>query len=555
VLKKFLATVQITTMSFGRLTAAVLSGTIDTSVALANLNFDFSLVKVEAPIEYKDLGISLSHHRSKEAENGIAHITARKLGALFSDVAPVSPNLMRAYGLRASEIAKSSKFNPRGARTDGIFMDQVGADGTTIWAAATSGNAAISIHLLACMLARIWTGPEATSIWVELVAERKRILSSHVNNGDSLSVASMTASEISLTRNQLAKWDASARAWLLTADSAKQLPQKQLMLIVNNLGTHVDGKTSVYDSVLSSWKIAMTVVDNLVSGMPQSIHSGAILLGLSSWHLYPDLLLLGDSTKSVQQEDQLIAAGGIATIGLEDKLSKGRGIHWSLPLAHLRFYGDPIIVTRAVGSHTAKLSMDQLLLVALGSFINTWITSYADLDTAVEVLLSLSDMFADPTNSGFPWLHVLADPARAYQTSRGEDRRECLQLIKSGCRRYPSFLDETSSQPPPILELSVPRTLLSLCTDTEDIIRFFREVAKRFENNANSMIIRTRVVHTHRDINKEIRQYCYEYSTVSPVPLQNRGRKRSSSRSKQHIQMGHTRWVEIPDHDGAQNRL
>ena len=110
-------------MSFGRLTAAVLSGTIDTSVALANLNFDFSLVKVEAPIEYKDLGISLSHHRSKEAENGVAHITARKLGALFSDVAPVSPNLTRAYGLCANEIAKSSKFNPRGARNDGIFMD------------------------------------------------------------------------------------------------------------------------------------------------------------------------------------------------------------------------------------------------------------------------------------------------------------------------------------------------------------------------------------------------------------------------------------------------
>ncbi len=46
-------------MSFGRLTAAVLSGTIDTTVALASLNFDFSLVEVEAPSEYKELGVSL----------------------------------------------------------------------------------------------------------------------------------------------------------------------------------------------------------------------------------------------------------------------------------------------------------------------------------------------------------------------------------------------------------------------------------------------------------------------------------------------------------------
>lgn len=199
-------------MSFGRLTASILSGTIDTTVALASLNFDFSLVKVEAPAEYKGLGSSLSRFRSNEAEHGTAHITARKLGALFSDAAPVSPNLIKAYGLRVSEIAKSFTFNPQGADRDGIFGEQMGADGTTIWAAATSSHAAISVHLLACMLARVWSGSEATSIWAELVAERKRYLSSQINGQGSLNVASLTASEISLTRDQLAKWDASARA-------------------------------------------------------------------------------------------------------------------------------------------------------------------------------------------------------------------------------------------------------------------------------------------------------------------------------------------------------
>lgn len=542
-------------MSFGRLTAAILSGTIDTSVALANLSFDFSLVKVEAPSEYKDLGICLSHSRSKEAENGIAHITARKLGALFSDVAPTAPNLIRAYGLRASEIATSSKFNPRGARNDGIFMDQIGADGTTIWAAATSGNAAISLHLLACMLARIWTGPEATSIWVELVAERKRILSNGLRDRDSLSLASITASEISLTREQLAKWDASARAWLLTADYAKEFPQKQLMLIINNLGTHVDEKSSVYNSVIATWNTAMTVIDGLVSGMPQSIHSGAALLGLSAWHLYPDLLVLGPSTKEIQQGDQLIASGGIATIGLEDKLSKGRGIHWSLPLAHLRFYGNPVSVTRIVGSHSAKLSFDQFLLVALGSFVNTWITSYSELETAVEVLLLMSDLLADPTQLSFNWLQVLADPARAFLASQAEDRHECLQLIKSGCRRYSSFLDDADSHLLPILGLSVPRTLLALCTDNEEKIWLLRKVAKRLENDPYSIIIRTKVLHRYRALNEEVQQWCFECSTVTPIQLQNRGRKRSDGGSRQQIQTGHTRWVELPDYEESQQRL
>ncbi|KAE8450728.1 hypothetical protein EG329_005641 [Mollisiaceae sp. DMI_Dod_QoI] len=542
-------------MSFGRLTAAVLSGTIDTTVALASLNFDFSLVKVEAPSEYKELGISLSQQRSKEAENGIAHITARKLGALFADVAPKAPNLIKAYGLRASEIAKSPTFNPRGARNDGIFMDQIGADGTSIWAAATSGNAAISIHLLACMLARMWPGPEAVSIWVELVAERKRVLSQHLIDGDSLNMASITASEISLTRDQLARWDASARAWLLTADCAKELPQKQLMLILNNLGTRVDGKFAVYDSVLATWEIAMTVVDRLVSGMPQSIHTGAALLGLSAWHLYPDLLVLGQSTKVIAQRDRLIAFGGIATIGLEDKLSKGRGIHWSLPLAHLRFYGDPVSVTRVVGLQTAKLSIDQFLLVALGSFINTWMTSYTELETAAEVLILMSDLLAETAPADFNWLQVLADPARAFLSSQGDDRKQCLQLVKTGCRRYSSFFDNTDDQILPILELSDPEVFLSLCTGYEERIWLLRKAAKIFRNVSNFMIIRTKVQYKiYTESSVEI-QDCFERTTVSPIPLQNRGPKRTSSSEQQQTQMGHTRWVVLPDHEGANERL
>ena len=40
---------------------------------------------------------------------------------------------------------------PPGSKSDGPFADHVGADSTTIWAAATSGTEAIAVHLLACM--------------------------------------------------------------------------------------------------------------------------------------------------------------------------------------------------------------------------------------------------------------------------------------------------------------------------------------------------------------------------------------------------------------------
>ena len=149
--------------AIGKLSAAVASGTVDTTIALANLNFDFSLYKVEAPKEFHGVGTVLSSTRRTEAESGRAHITARKLGALFEPVLPPAPQLVKAYGLRASEIL-SSTTSDRGSSSYGVFANQIGADGTSIWAAATSSHSAIKLHLLACMLARIWEGPEAISI-------------------------------------------------------------------------------------------------------------------------------------------------------------------------------------------------------------------------------------------------------------------------------------------------------------------------------------------------------------------------------------------------------
>lgn len=136
-------------MSISKITASLASAHNENTLALANVNFDFSLFKVEAPTEYQALGASLSNKRRTEAEAGTQHITARKLGALFDQILPVTPNLSKAYGRRVSEISSDKTVSPRGTKSDGVFTSYVGADGTTIWAAATSGQAAISVHLLA----------------------------------------------------------------------------------------------------------------------------------------------------------------------------------------------------------------------------------------------------------------------------------------------------------------------------------------------------------------------------------------------------------------------
>jgi hypothetical protein len=53
--------------------------------ALANLSFDFAMIRLEAPLEYQGLGTALSKRRKHEAEQGSVHTTARRLGALFAD--------------------------------------------------------------------------------------------------------------------------------------------------------------------------------------------------------------------------------------------------------------------------------------------------------------------------------------------------------------------------------------------------------------------------------------------------------------------------------------
>ena len=93
----------------GRFQSSLVTGVQETTFALAANNFDFTLVKVQAPPEYTQLGACLSKNRLQLAEEGALHITARKLGALFKSQIPSTPRLFAAYGHRVSEIARSAK--------------------------------------------------------------------------------------------------------------------------------------------------------------------------------------------------------------------------------------------------------------------------------------------------------------------------------------------------------------------------------------------------------------------------------------------------------------
>jgi hypothetical protein len=85
------------------------------------------------------------------------------------------------------------------------------------------------------------------------------------------------------------------------------------------------------------------------------------------------MLVLGDCNTKIDQNDPLVSKGGILTIGLKIlSPDKDDGVFWSLPLAHLRYYGDPVRSNRSMGTNAARVQMEDLMQVALGSACSMW---------------------------------------------------------------------------------------------------------------------------------------------------------------------------------------
>ena len=97
-----------------------------------------------------------------------------------------------------------------------------------------------------------------------------------------------------------------------------------------------------------------------------------MLLALSAWHLYPVMLVLGSTTARIEQNDPLVGPGGILTIGLHHNGDTGMGVSWSLPLAHMRYYGDAPIVSRSLATDSSRISFEQLYQVTLGCLSTQW---------------------------------------------------------------------------------------------------------------------------------------------------------------------------------------
>ena len=538
--------------SFSKFIPGIASGSLEIVPALANLNFDFALWKVAAPKEFEGVGSALSTSRRDDAERGMLHTIARKLGALFERKLPLTPGLTRAYGTRASEIAQALSLDERGRKSYGVFASRAGADATSLWAAATSGTSAISVHLLACMLARIWDAPEATSIWVEIVKRRKEEVIAEFDETDLAHLATLSAAQQELPRAQIAEWDDSARAWLRVADGVKRKQQKQLMLILDNVQVPVNGKTDTYESVMEAWKNALNQMEALVQGISQQARGGDILLALSSWHLYPDLTVVTPSMTHVRQNDPVFGSGGILTIGLQTPTVLETGVHWSLPLAYLRHYGAPVVSARSIRSGLrSRLSLQELLQATLGSLLQGWGAAGDDtcrslrwISCIYRVLLEeakLGDLTAVRLTEGLAkhsWLALLSEAANLYIVSEGVERQHNNKLISSGRKHGKTFLGTPAA---PFFGFLEHGSFLNILASEEERIEILRNVGKhlaeRMGIDGSQIFIRYK--HELSDSS-----WVYEYATALPYHT---GKKRKADGTSCST-LSHHRWLYSGDH-------
>lgn len=59
---------------------------------------------------------------------------------------------------------------------------------------------------------------------------------------------------------------------------------------------------SLLGKIMTPWIKAMEVINRLISGVGQTIEDGEVLLELTSWHIYPDMAILGKTTTYVTQK-------------------------------------------------------------------------------------------------------------------------------------------------------------------------------------------------------------------------------------------------------------
>lgn len=307
------------------------------------------------------------------------------------------------------------------------------------------------------------------------------------------------------------------------------------MLIVKNISLSTGSNKSPAINVIAAWDLAMRTMETHLEGISQQVSDGAVLFAISSWHMYPNLIHFGRTAQNVTFSDMLFTKPATMTLGLNEfKTSQeNRGIHWSLALSHLRYYGDPVPV-ESVEDRT-RASPVQFKVIVLGGVLESWRVSRYDRLDAVRWIHELwkflqettigkqIDMRFSPITS---WLQVLGSAANDVLSATSTLFARYEDCLGFGETWADEFLSLSESQPPPYFGLCNPSVMKALSEplDVDAGIQYLRHLAHKMGLNEDEAII------CYSQQCGEL--ICYEYCTAV---------EHRSSFSKP----SHARWIGI----------
>lgn len=341
-----------------------------------------------------------------------------------------------------------------------------------------------------------------------------------------------------------------SRAWLRTADEAKKLQQTQFRPIIDNVSLSISAHEDLYSSVTKTWTGALMTMNGLTEGQPQRINDGGILLALSSWHLYPDMSVFEQEPHKIAENDTLITQGGMITLGLQNNREGANdGVWWSLPLAHMRYYGETIVSARNTGLSNVKVSFEQFLFVVLGSVLGTWDVPEHNTDPALALVMHLSGTWNSLGNrlshakrycSQANWLQSLSGVCHKFKSLSTSDREEHRRLIAFGMRRCSGLLGRRGDSLCPAFGLTNISLLLNTMPVREHKIRFLRQWALDCKPNSrlDGAVIRVRPNSMFS---------VFHYTDLFPNQYRRSKRKRHN-KEPQHSEVHHS-WRERRDNE------
>ena len=290
-------------------------------------------------------------------------------------------------------------------------------------------------------------------------------------------------------------------------------------------------------------------MEGLIEGIAQQAFHGDIMIAMSAWHLYPDMSLVVPTAAHVFQSDPIFASGGVLTIGLETRDSQHKGVSWSLPLACLRYYGEPVMASRSVNSNEgSRLTLEELLLSIVGCFLAGWEVAESDTSRALKWLAQLADILHEAVDSNSrearsliggveasSWFSLLLSTAQKYQRSSDGERHASRRLVSLGRRHGKNFIGLPKHS---LFGLTRRGQFVGIMKNEDERIQFLREVAREIQAIAglenHDLIIR----YKHRCLHST--KSFYEYASALPLP---RKSTEGNAHGDWHQSQGHCRWL------------